>query len=176
MSAVSGVCAKGHYCPEGSDSEYSEPCPAGTYNNVFGGKNATFCLTCPTSSYCPQASIVPIDCPDGSYCPEGSVDYTFCPAGTFGNVTRLGSLTDCHTCPPGQFCDGRGLTAPTGPCSPGYFCKTGSTSSEPFVDAEGGLCPSGHYCDQGAAEPLACPQVCQIYVILINRYFHCISK
>lgn len=39
--------------------------------------------------------------------------------------------SECLSCPSGQFCGASGLTAPSGPCSPGYFCLEGVSSPIP---------------------------------------------
>lgn len=43
----------------------------------------------------------------------------------------LSMASECLSCPCGHFCGASGLTAPSGPCSPGYFCLTGVTSPNP---------------------------------------------
>jgi hypothetical protein len=63
-----------------------------------------------------------------------------------------------------MYCEGSGLTAPTGNCTAGYFCGGGSHVSTPFESGESAyrssyigdtcvndtrtndLCPRGHYC------------------------------
>lgn len=39
--------------------------------------------------------------------------------------------SECLPCPSGHFCGASGLAAPSGPCSPGYFCLEGVSSPTP---------------------------------------------
>jgi len=39
-----------------------------------------------------------------------------------------------------------GLSDPTGPCSEGYVCFSGSNSSMPTDGVNGYICPAGSYC------------------------------
>lgn len=43
----------------------------------------------------------------------------------------LTMASECLSCPFGHFCGASGLTAPSGPCSPGYFCMEGVSSPTP---------------------------------------------
>ena len=51
-----------------------------------------------------------------------------------------------------------GGTAPTDDCSPGYFCKEGSSESKPDGKSYGGVCPAGAYCPAGTEHPVLCPE------------------
>lgn len=62
-------------------------------------------------------------CPQGYYCPEGSDTYTACPKGTYGDRDKLTAETDCVVCPPGEYCDLTGMSAPAGSCLEGYYCS-----------------------------------------------------
>ena len=47
-----------------------------------------------------------------------------------------------------------------GPCSAGYYCEGGASSSTPWRNAAfplNGPCPRGHYCPQGTLHPVPCP-------------------
>ena len=44
----------------------------------------------------------------------------------------------------------------TGECEAGYFCLSGSVSSKPFIDIQGGKCPIGSYCPKGSSTPKLC--------------------
>ena len=46
----------------------------------------------------------------------------------------------------------QGLTEPSGLCSEGYYCKTGSTSPTPDEESMGGECQAGYYCPEGKWE------------------------
>ena len=58
---------------------------------------------------------------------------------------------------PSYYCNGTGLTAPSGPCSPGYYCSASATTQVPN---DGGVtgdpCTIGHYCPEGTAVPVPC--------------------
>lgn len=60
-----------------------------------------------------------IPCPEGKYCPQGSYVPESCPSGTFRNATGGKKLSDCWACTGGMYCEGDGLTQPTGDCSGG---------------------------------------------------------
>jgi sugar lactone lactonase YvrE len=84
------------------------------------------------------------------------------------------------------------LMQPTAPCTPGYYCPTGSTSSTGSgTCAQGYYCPSGSssatqvacptgafYCPAGASAPA--PLVCaagydSVYFVYVTRYFWVVS-
>ena len=48
---------------------------------------------------------------------------------------------------------GTGNTVPTGLCDPGYYCPGGQKASTP-ADLQ---CWKGHFCEQGSAIPVQCP-------------------
>lgn len=156
-SSVSGVCEKGYYCPEGSDGPYAEPCPARTYRNLTGGTSSDDCYTSPPGYYSPIGSILPILCPSGYYCDTGSFEPSLCPIGTYSNTTGLTAEEYCLQCPAGMYCDGYGITEPTGYCDQGYFCISKATTSKPTDKITGNFCPRGGYCDRGSSFPVPCP-------------------
>lgn len=61
------------------------------------------------------------------------------------------------------------LTAPSGPCGPGYYCVSGALSSNPTMlnndqcptgtvhPIVGDVCPIGHFCPEGTENPIGCP-------------------
>ncbi|KAG5189267.1 hypothetical protein JKP88DRAFT_302502, partial [Tribonema minus] len=58
-----------------------------------------------------------------------------------------------------------GLTAPAGPCDPGYYCISGSETPAPNAPGSpttssvvGSICPAGGYCVEGSTYPAPCPQ------------------
>ena len=80
-----------------------------------------------------------------------------CPTGTFNALTHAKSVSDCQNCTAGYFCNGTGLSNPTGECDAGYFCEFGSSMKNPSITQAGyGLCPAGYYCPKGTAKPLKC--------------------
>lgn len=132
-----------------------QDCSEGTYQSKTGQSSCDFC---PAGYYCPRGNVVPIDCPVGSFCTNSTRyhDELLCPSGTFSNRTRLEMASDCYTCSEGSYCEGEGLTRPTGLCDIGYYCTSGSRTRTP--DGSGGdVCPAGNYCPQGSPSPVACP-------------------
>ena len=57
---------------------------------------------------------------------------------------------------PGYYCENAGLTAPTAPCSAGYFCTLGANISSPTDGSTGDICPAGFYCEIGSPAPTPC--------------------
>ncbi|KAJ1395929.1 hypothetical protein B484DRAFT_340119, partial [Ochromonadaceae sp. CCMP2298] len=126
-SSCSGLCAVGHYCPEGTSNATSHRCPAGS---VFCPNGTASPLLVRRGYYSAGGNrttrFLQEPCPQGAYCVQGVV--RSCPAGRYGRGERL---TDPQC---------------TGACSRGHYCPPGSTSAtqEP--------CPVGRY---GATEGLA---------------------
>jgi hypothetical protein len=121
---------------------------------------------CPARFLCPQqATTEPVPCPTGSYCPQGSVLPLSCPAGTFSNTTGLASPTECEPCPAGHSCP-VGATQPV-PCTSGTFspaeglaacvsCPIGSAA--PLGSTLCTRCASGEYAASvGQGECVPCP-------------------
>lgn len=147
-------CPVGHYCPIGT----AQPklCSPGFYTDTE--LNAV-CLICPAGKYCTNGSN-PQDCPPGYYCPAGTgQNWQGCPSGTFSNDVGLKNETQCTQCTPGYYCANMNLTAPSGFCNAGFFCKSGSDSQTPsgLTKGDAGVCPVGHYCPQQTGQPKACP-------------------
>ena len=160
-------CDTGFFCEAGATGPRRQPCPGGSYRSTRGATSSGDCAACPWGSYCPEGSTEPELCPRGSYCPPSAAVPVPCPIGSFGNKTGLRLTEECQQCYPGHFCDGLGLTGPTGLCDPGYFCSLGSFTSQPrfpgppFLPSPteyGGLCPRGGYCPAGSSAPTPCPQ------------------
>ncbi|CEM31004.1 unnamed protein product [Vitrella brassicaformis CCMP3155] len=136
-------------------------CSPGTFQEASAQAS---CLTCPAGYYCDGIqSDRALDCPAGYYCPEGTewgTQYP-CPVGTYSDVQRLTSYTECKPCSAGQYCARRGLSAPSGLCAAGYYCREGNflpaprvneTNPDPLaenVTILGGPCPPGSYCLEG---------------------------
>ncbi|KAL2085398.1 hypothetical protein ACEWY4_018718 [Coilia grayii] len=197
------MCPEGHYCPLGTQSGHDSPCPAGTFSDQRGLTSRSQCAPCPPGQYCSsaglsaptgacspgyvcsQGSVQPQptsfetgnQCPAGHYCPAGISHALPCPPGTYNTLPGAVSDGACEPCPAGQFCSGFGLTAPSGPCTAGYYCTRGATSPTPHdtqtdgdstvggADVEprlstlftAGLCPKGYFCPSGTSQPMPCP-------------------
>jgi hypothetical protein len=165
--SVTGFCEAGFYCPAGSVNNRTFPCPSQYYRANVGARSLQDCAICPAGSSCGIATVDPSPCPAGSYCITGVNTPENCPPGTFGNSTGLRRVEDCTPCLPGSYCDGSGLTAPRGPCDPGYYCLEGSSTPAPIDPDDplsgkpiptGGMCPSGGYCPIGSSKPTSCPE------------------
>ena len=63
------------------------------------------------------------------------------------------NITDCESCTAGSFCNGYGLSNPSGLCSAGYYCPGGQSSDSPVDYA----CSPGHYCLIGSWNQTGCP-------------------
>ena len=55
-----------------------------------------------------------------------------------------------------MYCDVRGMSAPAGPCSAGYYCISGAQEPTP-LDFTNERCMEGHYCLEGTISPTPCP-------------------
>lgn len=107
----------------------------------------------------------------GYYCPV-STEFAYqypCPNGTFNNITGAQDSSLCQICPPGEFCPTPGLALPAGKCSGGWYCTSGSWSSQPAVlgndtgstcdcpaQSIGGKCQAGTFCPEGSSAPISC--------------------
>ncbi|XP_042595397.1 multiple epidermal growth factor-like domains protein 6 [Cyprinus carpio] len=85
-------------------------------------------------------------CPPGHYCPQGTQLPLPCPQGTIRNSAGGSIADDCLECPPGYFCERKGLTKPSGLCSEGYYCPGGQNTSKPPEY----VCGAGHFCESGS--------------------------
>ena len=70
-------CPAGHFCLPAL--AHPVPCPHGTYRQDQGGFELASCDICPTTMYCPNASLIPLPCPAKFYCPRGSGWPRTCP-------------------------------------------------------------------------------------------------
>ncbi|XP_031989756.1 SCO-spondin-like isoform X5 [Corvus moneduloides] len=178
-------CPPGFYCPQKTGIGFY-PCPPGTYNPSYGLSRAERCQRCPAGMFCGEWGLsspsgpcwpgffctagasVPNPsgatntssggpCPPGHFCPAGTSIPQRCPVGTYSDRLHNWQDSSCTECPPGHFCGSPGLKAPSGPCSPGYFCQPGASSpSPPGVWEKGGPCPVSHFCPEGSSSPLPC--------------------
>ncbi|XP_069122179.1 multiple epidermal growth factor-like domains protein 6 [Argopecten irradians] len=141
-TGVGGICPLGHYCPEGSATPTA--CAAGTYAKSTG---LAECAGCLEGYYClvNASEYLTSPCPAGHYCPNGtafSMQYR-CPPGTYNPNTLGTALADCRDCDAGQYCQDYAGIAPTGNCSAGWYCVSGSDSAN--TTTHGGICQPGYY-------------------------------
>lgn len=61
--------------------------------------------------------------------------------------------SDCQECNEGEYCNGWGLTKPSGNCSAGFYCPPGQNTSNP----EQYRCTPGHFCRAGSKAETPCP-------------------
>nr|XP_009672374.1 PREDICTED: zonadhesin-like [Struthio camelus australis] len=183
-SFLENECSTGHYCPAGTASPTQFPCPKGTYNPQTRSSLMSHCTPCDPGHYCAFAgqsrvtgpclagfycsrgvsSPAPTDgllgnkCPKGTYCPMGSAFPQPCPLGYYSNSTGNTRIEDCLLCDAGHFCNGTGLSSPSGLCEAGFYCSGGALSPKPpRTTVSGGPCPPGHYCAVGSSRAQPCP-------------------
>ncbi|XP_021231890.1 zonadhesin-like isoform X5 [Numida meleagris] len=155
VDGVTGdICPRGHFCPAGSAAP--SPCPSGEYSNATGQDK---CFPCPAGFHCPKG--LRRRCPPGFYCPQRTgISFYPCPPGTFNPSYGLSQAERCQQCPAGMFCEDWGLSSPSGPCWPGFFCTAGASVPNPdgaTNTSTGGPCPPGHFCPAGTSIPQQCP-------------------
>lgn len=140
LTSVSGSCSAGYYC--GGGAKVSNP-----VGDTSNGRDNN---ACPIGYYCPTGSSTPLPCPQGSY----------------SSVARIaGNLSSdfiCTACPAKYACNGTALTAATGLCYAGYFCKLGAPYPNAYCSSSKcanryGICPVGYYCPAGTDNPISCP-------------------
>ncbi|XP_075892173.1 uncharacterized protein LOC142895201 [Nelusetta ayraudi] len=168
------ACYPGSYCPSWAQTSVDLPCPPGWFCPAGSASGHQTGCQCPPGHVCPRGSAEPAicssgtfqslpgqsacdSCPPGFYCAEGSPAPTVCPAGSVNPSSGGTSLSDCSACPSGSFCDNSGHPEPTGPCSAGYFCSSGSSEPSPVSKTYGDVCPVGHFCPRGSGSPTPCP-------------------
>ncbi|OMJ93310.1 hypothetical protein SteCoe_3776 [Stentor coeruleus] len=146
-----GQATLGHYAAGGTPAEVA--CYVGTFQDTVGQSD---CKICTAGYYCPNTAMdAALDCTVGHYCPEGTVDPIPCPPGTFRSTTGATDISGCNYCTAGKYCAGYGLSAESGDCAAGYYCKIGSPYEHPKEVvataniAEYGPCPKGYYCEIG---------------------------
>lgn len=163
-----------------------KPCPVGTYGKTDTLKSIDECSDCPPGKFCDseglmnytglcdagywcyskaEASRSLVDstglygiCPkEGYYCPQGSSTPLPCSPGRYSNdKSHLKSNDECDLCPAGEYCASGNQSAPTGLCSPGYYCLKGSPVKEPTNATFGGICGPGTFCIAGSKWPTPC--------------------
>jgi hypothetical protein len=171
------ICPAGYYCVQGSTDK--SPCAAGTYQPKQG---QTSCLPCPKGYYCPTgtADFISNKCSEGHYCLVSSTTATAnaCPVGTFNPNLASFSIDACVSCTPGKYCPNTGMPAPSGLCDPGYVCPRGSTTKNLAAN----ICAAGYYCPAGSIVQLPCTggYYCSgagvSTPIICSAGYYCISK
>ena len=172
-----GLCQAGYYCPEGSSSPTQTAAQPGYYSlegsatqikcepgYFSSGTASATCTSCTAGKYCHSLAMAAgSDCPAGNYCPVGTINPSPCPIGTFNPNAATSNSNACQDCSTGKYCSSEGLTAVSGTCDPGYFCKAASPSKTPvmnltivanaaYIDYYG-ICPRGNYCPAGTSIP-----------------------
>ena len=139
-------CYESMYCPEGSESlQGAGPCPIGHYCAL--GKR----IPCPATTYCPiGGNAYPLPCPPGTFnAMIGQEECTPCPAGFI--CSGFGRLLPT-LCPAGYVCSRDGLDSPNGRCPPGFYCPSGTITSDAFrndTTLRPYPCKPGTYCVGG---------------------------
>ena len=158
LEQPAGTCPGGHYCPKGTAQPTTFPCPVGFYRNQSSANSFQDCTDCISGYYCDEPGLaIPKPCPAGHFCVSGSTYPQPCGLGTFSNETLLRTSSSCIPCTAGRYCDGFGLTEPSGICDAGFYCREGAYSSAPPEGLMGGLCTRGGYCPAGAKTVESCP-------------------
>ncbi|OAF70026.1 hypothetical protein A3Q56_02216, partial [Intoshia linei] len=138
-SAAPKPCSPGKYCETKGLSQVTGNCVAGYYC-ISGAKTKT-----------PTDGATGDICPKGHYCPLGTAaNAKKCPIGTLSATTGNIKLSDCLSCPAGQYCAAPGLSIVSGDCSAGYYCPSGSDVSTKT------MCPLGYYCPVKSSDKIGC--------------------
>ena len=99
-------------------------------------------------------------CPPGYWCPKGTAgplsDANACKNGTYNPKPGGQSESACLLCPSGKYCGHKGLSQPSGGCTPGYYCIGGATYGEPIDNVRGNICPEGSFCPGNSSSPRSC--------------------
>ena len=56
-----------------------------------------------------------------------------CPSGTYNPRPGIHNVTECTQCDGGTYCLTPGLSAPSGNCSAGYYCRYGDFSVSVYI-------------------------------------------
>jgi hypothetical protein len=145
-SAKPKVCDGRNYCPEGSTTPAGfGDCPLG-YFCRFGKKSI-----CPIGTFCPFSNMWdPLACQPGTFnYMIGQINCTECPVGHFCNGYGRIDPALCH---PGFVCSKVALSSPNIRCPPGYYCPSGTQTSDPFrndTTLRPYPCSPGTYCLSG---------------------------
>jgi len=148
-------CPKGQYCVAGSKAAVD--CDAGTYQDSEGQGS---CIPCPKGFFCAAKSLTfeGQNCAKGHYCPEGTTSSTQfkCLEGTYNKIDNAFTSDQCIACDPGHYCPSKGMVDVGPVCDPGYFCIRGAQIPNPTDATTGNKCPVGYYCPQGTAYAIPC--------------------
>jgi hypothetical protein len=112
-SSCSGQCPKGYYCPEGTVSATSNPCPIGRFGAASGASSALSCELCAVGRFGNTSGLPSPNCTG------------LCASGYYGSTQGL----NVSTC--------------TGRCSAGYYCPAGSTNKTAVICPAGQFSVSG---------------------------------
>jgi hypothetical protein len=148
-------------------------CPAGTFSNVKGLKNASECQLCSYGKYCGEKNLTSPSgdcyagfyclrgssspnpatvsstggpCPKGHFCKNGTSHPKGCRAGTYNPNTGEG---ECFTCMERYYCPENSTDFQKFPCPPGHFCPNGTKHGYEFS------CPKGYYNDKAMAKSIS---------------------
>ncbi|XP_050777454.1 laminin subunit alpha-5-like [Gopherus flavomarginatus] len=175
-------CPQGFYCPPGTHQGTQYSCPPGTFGPRQKLKSIQECQRCPLGKYCefpglstptgdcaegfwckggarvrdPMDGVTGLPCPPGHYCLAGTPTPSLCPHGTWSSNEGNKNLWGCQPCPGGHYCNSTGLVAPSGHCSPGFYCIAGARTPTPTDGLSGAPCPMGHSCPLGTKNPILC--------------------
>ena len=152
-TSTGGPCTIGHYCEIGTS--YPMPCNEGFYNSRTGQSQ---CEKCCSGYYCPNGSIsCSLECPSGHYCPEGTTHHDSypCPPGTYNNGSKQSNLSGCQPCDPGMYCPTSGASEPYEHCDAGWYCTGGAWSPQPphIGNITGDTCTCLNFTTGGQCQP-----------------------
>ena len=135
VTACSGKCAPGYYCPAGSRNGTVRTCPTGRYRSDVGAADANACDACGLGYRCEKGLYV-VPCEAGRYSDHAhAITCKICPQGYFSES----NASSCTECTDGTYQD-KSDSPFCLPCVPGRFRRNATT-----CDA----CPPGKY----TAEP-----------------------
>ena len=135
----------GYYCLANTARANQYPCPRGTFNNVTGASDDSYCQPCLGGMYCdqdglaepagycdagyyctsgsnsssPSLGVQADECTTGHYCPMGSVTPQACPPGTYNSATQRQDVSECTNCTGGRYCPSWSMTAHGALCDAG---------------------------------------------------------
>ncbi len=123
------------------------------YFGAAAGMSVSTCTgACFAGSYCPlgSTSATQLPCAVGQYSAAGATACVSCQAGKYQG--REGQAS-CVACLPGSYGSTTGLLVSncTAPCTAGYYCPAGATTSTQII------CPIGTFSLNGAGSCTPCP-------------------
>ncbi len=161
QGSISGACARGHYCPAGSNQSRPFPCPSGTYNPHNNATSPADCLGCPIGKYCLDGETTPRNCSEGTFTNR---TYT----ANDGLRFNMSSYPRCTSCPAGFKCAYGAVNGTRNPtrclagtyskagdiecreCKKGYYCDEDIMTESQMLAR---VCPKGYYCPAGTSTP-----------------------